>query len=592
MADHWTDDVSQLWGYAASLEQQHAQRLALDKACLRLYTPRPQLGEVTRKPDATGSLRSLTAYESFRKQGSNLSREVVGGAIAMVVRPMQVQLMPVGADYTRREFCKQGSLLLDGVFAANRWPEIVARVAEDSMWASVGAVKVYTDAKSEVRLGHVDPLGLFWDVFEGDAPLTLVEVHAIPRRRLMAEYPAHKQAIKDLPSWYPPPIPGVDYYGMAKPDTVKVVEATAVKIGDTPGRHAVVAQNLVLEDDAYNSETHNIHVLRWENDPRGFGGISLVRGVAPYHAATVRYQRMRMEQLKACIPVIWVSEDEELFRNISDLEYQIAKYSGAAPPTIAIAGQVSGDLTAEIEALRTRAYQENGVNFALATGQKPAGLNSAPAQREHVEGGQSRLQQPASRFEQFHKDVASSITAQASLAYQKKGARVQAPGTDFLDEVRWPKDLKEDQYVARAGLASGLSLTLSGKLEQLQDLANLGVLKPDDVGTHLKLPDLEETQQLTASPADLADKQINDCLAKALPTMPSPIQDVAKALQRAKLEYQLALKKGIYPVANTQCLRRYIRRCEAMLAPPLPPAPPVPPPADPSSAPVTAAPAA
>jgi hypothetical protein len=581
---HWSENADLLYDYADLLEKQHSQRVALDKACLRLLCPRPDLNAVQR--NNRGDLVAIAAYEQFRRQGQNLSREITGSALAMTCQPMQVKVMPVGADAKLRQFCKQASQLSDGVFMANRFTELYQRVSEDSMWATVGAVKVFVDPRSsEIKIERVDPLGLFWDIYEGEQPLTIVQIHAVPKRRLMADYPDHASTIRSLPCWYPDSIPGVDYYGIqgGKPDTVRVVEGWAVKMGDTVGKHVIAVKGAVLtpaSEQAYDDTDHDICTLRWDNDPRGFGGYSLIRGVAPFHAQIARYQRMRMEQLKACIPVIWVNDEEETFKNISDLEYQIARYSGDKPPEIKTAGAVSGDLTAEIEALRERCYQQHGVNFQVSTGVKPVGLNSAPAQREWLDTANMRLQMVQQRREQFWKDVANRVTRKAAVAYRSKGARVRAPGTDFLNEITWPKDLKEDQYQAVASAASGLSLTVSGKLDQLEVLTNLKVIEPEDVGQHVKLPDTESLQEMKSAPSDLALQQIDDNLEgnvldkneKPVFVSPSPHQDIPRALRLARANYQLALKRKIYKTDALQRLRRYIRKCESLM-PALPPAP-------------------
>lgn len=563
IGDHWTEDTSQLWKYAEQLEEQHRPRLALDKACLRLLCPRPDLSAAMRTTNGQ-RVAPLSAFNTFRKQGPNLSQEVVGGAMAMIVRPMQIKLMPVGADYELRNFCRQSSLLIDGVFAANRSTEVFSRAAKDAMWATVGAIKTRVDSKDEIRLERVDPLGLFWDMYEGDQPLTLIQVHAIPKRRLMAEYPEHAKEIKGLPTWYPQTIPGVDSYGLGKPDTVKVVEATAVRMGDTVGKIAVAVQGLVLDEGDYNDEQHDISVFRWDKDPRGFGGISLIRSVAPYHAQMVRYQRMYNEQLKGCVPIIWVQDDEETFKNISDLEYQIGRYSGANPPRIEIAGKVSADLLDAMDRCRRNCYGETGVSFSVTTGQKPVGLNSAPSQREWLETQNLRLQQGEQDWQQLHCDVASRAASKAATTYKSKAARVRAPGTEFLGEIKWP-NLKEDQYQAVVSAASGLSLTISGKIEQTETLMELGVMDQEDVAASIDLPDTERKQELTGAPRNLAEMQIYKCLEVGEARVPSPIQDVQRALKISKLEYQLALQKEIYPLKNRQLLRRYIRRCESLL---------------------------
>jgi hypothetical protein len=551
--------------YAETLERQHQPRIALDKACLRLVAGRPPLGASTRRPD--GSFAALSAFDSFRSLGPNLSREVVGGALAMCVRPMQVKIMPVGADENIRTFCHQASKLVDGVMTAERWNEKFQRMAETSMHVTLGAVKVSVDGSSQIRLTLVDTFGLFWDLYDGEQPMTLVEIHAVPRRRLMADHPAHADHIKQLPSWYPEPIPGVDQHtALGKPDCVRVIEATCVKYGNQVGRHVICVQGRDLDDVPFEDEEHDIVPLRWENDPRGWGGISLVRGCAPYHALLSRVTKMETEQLKGRVPIIWVNDDEDTFKNISDLEYQIGRYSGAQPPKIEIAGAYDTNIPEIKRQIKEDCYHENGVSKDMSTGSSPAGITSEPGRREWVETVNIRNIQRQYRIEQCWRDVANKIARKASTAYKDKGAVIRAPGSDFLEEITWP-DLEENQYQAVARTASGLSLTVSGQMDQLERLVKLKVIDERDVSTHLRLPDTEAETERRSSPTDLARKQIQDIL-DGKPTSPFADQDHAVAIREATLELQLQRKKGIVSEPRMQALRRYIRKCEAMLTPP------------------------
>lgn len=572
-SSHWTDDTSNLWDYGEELEKQHRQRVSLDKACLRLHYARPTLStiQVSTGGRVTGP---LTAMESFRRQGYNLSREVVGGALAMMSRPIQTKIMPVGADPEVHERCEQFSQLVEGVKQANRYDELKQRVLEDSMTCTIGAMKVFVDVKSEVRIERCDPLNVFWDLYEGSDPLTLLQAHAVPRRRLMAEYPEHAELIKGLPSWHDQAIPGVEAEALAKPDTVKVIEATGVKMGDKLGKRAIAVKGMVLETSDYDDEEHDIVVWRWDWDFRSFGGVSLVRGVAPYHCWTQRLVRMYYEQLKACVPVIWKRQDEQLFKAISDLEYQVQTYDGKEPPKIEVAGKVSADIVQAIADLRERCFQENGVSFQMATGQKPTGLNSAPAQREWLDTVDLRMTPRHQRNERGDRDVANRICRKAATAYKEKPARVMAPGSKFISTVNWKDiDLKEDQYQAVASVASGLSLTISGKIDQLEVLRNMGQLDASEVADNLKLPDTDELQREKRAPRTLAEKMVSDAL-KGKYTSPSPQQDLQKLLTIARLRYQRVKAEGIYPLAKTQVLRRLIRATEAKLAPPPPPVAP------------------
>jgi hypothetical protein len=576
----WADDPRSAWEYASQLEKQHRPRVALDKACLRLRFARPELSAVQRNV-ASGQLSALTAFESFRRQGYNLTREVIGGALAMLCRPMQTKFIPVGGDNEVHTACEQLTQLNDGIQESNRHFELVQRAVEDCMTCSVGAIKSYIDSKSEVRERRVDPLQLFWDQYEGEEPLTLIEQHAIPRRRALAMWPESRKAIEAAAGWQPERVPGVEVpSALSTPDTIKVIEAEVPRVGDLKGlRVWVIEGGHILAKQEVEQERHMTAVIRWENDFRTFGGVSLARGCAPYHAWTQRLVQTHYKQLGASVPIVWVHEDEELFKGITDLEMQIARFNGPKPPTVSVAATVSQDVVEQINYLRERCYQENGVNFSVSTGQKPVGLNSAPAQREHLETANLRIFPNTRRYERFNNDISGNNASLAAVAYVDKEARIRAPGSSFIGTIKWGegplKDLKESQYEARTSATSGLGLTVAGQMDDMASLRDLGVIDGEDIADKLNIPDIDNVRRLRLAPRRLAEKQCDDVLKHGVAVVPSPEQDRQRLLTIARLRLQDAKTTEIYPKANVQLLRRLIRNVEALLAPPPDPLAPV-----------------
>jgi hypothetical protein len=576
---HWVDDPHRLWDYAGDLNSAHSGRLQLDRACLRLGYPRPNFNE-TVLDQASGYLVKQSGYDAIRDLGHSLTHEVAGAAGAQICRPLQVKVVPSDRDFELINQCEEASTAANGVLDGNDFLVGTAqRVVMDGLHCCVGFAKVAVDrASGDLEVGRVDPMLMRWPRDQGADLFDIVELQSIPRRRLLADHaddPAAVAAIKQAKTWRPPTIPGVeDSLGFqVQSDCVKVVEAFAVKLGDTPGRHVIAIEGAVLLDEEYDHDVLPYAPYRWSWDFRGFDGVSLARTVAPYDVWSRELVRMHFKALAANVPIIWLREGETAFEGFTDVEYQIGRYNGSEPPVVKIAGTVSQDVVAQIQALRERAFAQAGVSIQAAQGQIPPGFKSAPSINAWSEVVNLRSLQQQQQFEAFYATVGKLVCLFAPDAYKGRKISVRSANAEYLRSVRFP-NLSKNKYRVTVLMTSGLPRTFSGRVESIGALKALGAVKPGTEARYLEVPDLEAVNGEALASRRLAESIVSGALDRGelpefgVPDMPELL---AELLPHARARYQRALDNGTYPPESLSALHRVIRLTESMQAPPVPP---------------------
>lgn len=590
----WVEDPKNLNQAIRQLEAENVSRRSVDKTLLRLYYERP-LGVGLRDP--TRPYTELADYESLRQLGFNLTRELVDAGVAAIVKPMRAVVVPVGGEFETLRRTRGMQQLLDGVMRENRFLEVAGAAFRDGCTTTMGAVKWFIDENSEIRCERLDPLSLYWHYDEGTDPIHLYYSVPVPRAVLQAKFPKHADKIASLPVYRAESIVGVEFTSLKTTDTVQVNEAWRRKIVEKNGRHAITAgDDIVLLDEPWTYQFLPVVVFRWTPDLRGYGsGKPLAEMIAPYHIWSNLLVRQVYDSLKGAVPWL-LSHEGSLVDEVSDLPFQRIAWHGQHKPEIHAPAPVSVQVLQEIDKLRDRAYQETGISQAAAAGTRPAGLNSEPAQRAWVDIGSARLSiQRQIGWEAPWRDSGRIIIALAAEAYQSKGALTRAPGTEMLSEVMWRDvDLQEDKYRVEFSLTSGLSQTISGKIEQLEWLHDRDVIDKAEMIRQLDLPDIKQANDRANAPRDLVERQIWSALSEGKLIVPSSMQgeSLKDLVVEGGKEYQRAVMLGTYPFKNMEVLRRLIEAAKARIAPPpAPPAPPAPAPTAEMTSPPPVAPA-
>ena len=574
----WTDNPENLVKTVVALERQSATRMVLSRCLLRQYWNRPIVPRSFADMDSVDLQRFAFALEQIMTQlGWNVTRQIVDAAAARICRPLTCKVLTVGGDAKLQQQASKMTRLIDGLNDELGTLEIAERIFIDACTSEVGAMLPYwDDDAAEIRHRRVDPLGIFWHHEEGEDPAHLYTVDAVSREMLSDLYPRKADAIQDASTWKRPIVTGVEAAtGDTTLDTVKVTCGWKRARGSAKGRYVTaVGTNIVLESEIYPHAFHQLVLYRWSPDFRGAGGVALGRLLSPYHRWMNQITQICYGSLRGAVPHMLRHESTEI-TNLSDMPYQDLTWTGTVEPKLETPNPVSEQILQFMQTIPTQAGIETGVNNGVASGQKPVGINGQAALREYIDFADSRLMRPFGAWKRFFADVARVDIGLCAEHYRNEPILVRAPGSDFLEEIRWKDvDLMKQKYRMRFEVTSGLSGSVSGKMQQMDDLKSLGLGDAIDYARTLKddLPDIAAFADRVTAPRDLAIRMVDQAL-EGVYMPPSPLMgpDGLNAIQLIGTQrYSKAMLDNRNTPEQMEVLRKLIRAAQRKTAPPLP----------------------
>lgn len=477
---------------------------------------------------SSGQTTSLTdAFMSATRQlGYNIAAEVTDACTAKICQRLRPRVIPVAAKPDIARACTLYNRLQDGVIERCNFLEEATQAWEDGYAAPCGFVLFEADKEAyEIKSRRTDPLSWFWNRDEGRFPMYLGHYEAISRDVLKAQYPDHEEAIDRAQNWRPPSVIGVDPPSSTEPKTVRVNYIWRRREGENEGRFLVTVGHTALNGDSqlalegeevgeeWPYDFFPVSVFRNRWDYKGFGGVPMMRYIAPHHLALNRLARTVEESLKGAMPYISSHQDSKV-RELSDVPFGVMKWAGAIEPKIIPNNPVSEQALRQIDYHENKAYAIGGVNKALGNGQKPAGLNSGVALREFIDLAEARMSEYQKHWESAWAQAGHIIVA---LANQLKKVRTSSrdANAELMNEINIG-DLKLDRndYRVTYGLTSALSKSPSGLLADLDEFKNIGLIDREDVAQAIgdKVPDVQAAADRITAPKRLAAKAVQTAL--------------------------------------------------------------------------------
>lgn len=564
IAPTWQDDAKLL---SPTIDKVIAKRKSandLNKAFLAMYYQAPS-GYIDSGPRA-GSIRELGWYETFRDLGFNLTQEVVDAAHAMICSPVQAKVTPVGADSELHLKAEQLGLVLDGINEVSNANAEFAMAFRDLEICDVGAVESYYDKKSsEIRKRRVNPLQLGWDEDGHGKAITVYAWDEVLKSQVKAEYELGENV--DLPSWSADQILGVDTFARKEhAETCRLQRAYSLPLGDKPGKWAITVGDIVLDEGKWEPEVLPIVIKSWKRNHVGLAGVPLARCIAPYHIWCDELVQIYYECLDGCVPTVWAPDDMN-FTGLSNTPFRQVGYDRAlGKPEVITPKAVSDDVVEAIEKLRERAFAQGGVNVNAAAGNKPVGLDSAPAQQQWLELVNVRLSHQQRVWEDLHKESARVDASLMKMVYKTKSAVARAPQSDWLEELDIGSiDFKEDKYKIGYALVSGLGQTYSMRVQQFYNLQELGVADAGDVAQGLQVPDVASKARRLNAERNLIDKMISDALNHGKVVSALPFQNLQEVVRICGLAYQDAQLRKKYAPAKLLALYKVIKSAKNLI---------------------------
>jgi hypothetical protein len=523
--------------------------------------------------DASSPYELVSASTQLNR-ARNLTREVVDTSMATTCRSIHQSVIPVGGDFDVSTNCKILTRQSDGINEANDFESLALRVGLDARLYVVGAAKFYSEA-GELKVTRMRRGTVFWRYTDEEDPSCVYTAAPVPKRRLARMFPRFKDAIMSAADYTETLWPGVDPMYIRNKDMIRVYEAwekaepKSDGKGIYPGKHTIAIDGHVLFEEQWTKTFTPIVFTKFADGPRGLAGTSLASIVSAHHYVTNWILDMVMESARGNTPKIFV-KDTETVSQISDMAWQLVKHSGQSAPPFVTPNGISQQLLDLFPLIRTWAFAEGGTSESIGQSTRPTGLNSEPAQLAWLDIANIRAFNVQKKWEKFHKDCMKVKMGMAFDLYRDKEVRVMAPGSKMLDLIKWPADIREDQYSYVATVSSGLPLTMAGKLQVMQEIkaGAPNSFSEADFIRNLNMPDLEKTQDELTAPLTYVENVIDKALSEGVFVPSSRMQGVDGVnllIKKASQRYQLESVRGQYPAAHLEVLRRVILSSEERL---------------------------
>lgn len=581
----WTKRPQSLATEIDTLKREWATNITLARVLARLYWNLPL---ASRSLPTASSDHDIERYAAAANQianqlGFNLLRDLVDGMAARVCRQMACKVVTVGGDSTLRMQSAKMSRLIDGLNGENKTREVGEQLFIDACTTrGFAAAKVYFDpASNELKLMRLDPFGIFFRRSGGANPSQMFTQSSVPREYLQDTYPKKADAIAKLPTERRPIIVGVEESGASAEDTVLVNEGWKLGRGDKPGKWTMTAGQIVLEDDEYPYDFHQVVMFRVFPEFTGAGGVSLARLGAPYHRWLNQLVRIAHDSFQGNVPRIVRNAQTTVNEGgFGTTPFAETIYEGQEAPTIIPGNVVSEQVLNFMPQIRHMAHVDTGVNEAMSSGVKPTGINSGTALREFKDFADARLNGPNERWAQLWADIGKAFIGIGAENFKNQSIVVRAAGSKMLQEIKWKDvDLRKNKYRLEFAVTSGLSQTVAGKMQDVEDLQDRGL--SDNIQSLLMLkdtvPDIAAYADRITAPRRLAERMVEDALdGNYRPPSGMMGPDFLRDIQLIGSQmYAKAELDGDHTPEELECLRKLLKAAQRKSAPPLPPIVPV-----------------
>lgn len=216
----------------------------------------------------------------------------------------------------------------------------------------------------------------------------------------------------------------------------------------------------------------------------------------------------------------------------------IIHYAGDVPPQYITPPMIQQDIYSYIDSLITKGYNQEGVSLLDASSVKPLGVDSGKALRTMTDIADDRQEFIKQDMENFVIECVRQMIEKAKdINKGKKPLKVMFPSANFCETINWKDvEIDSDKYVLKAFPMSSLADDLTGRLQDVQELMQAGIISPRAGRKLLRRPDLEMADSLASAAEDLLCRKIENCLKKGEKAAAEPTMDLTLGKQLC-LEY-------------------------------------------------------
>ncbi len=280
---------------------------------------------------------------------------------------------------------------------------------------------------------------------------------------------------------------------------VVMVEAIHVDpLDPSANRRVLCIDGITLKDETWPYDFQPYTYLWWSQPLSGFYGDGIAyRQFGRQSRITYMYRWIQRCHDLFATPRAWVDPAGGV--PVMQMSNEIGQVIAARkPPVFQVQDCVPAEIYHWLDNLERGTMEDEGISQNMAQNEIPAGIESAPAQRELSYKEGQRFAPVSQRWE----EAIACETATKLVAMYRRHAQTtkQKPAVKWADAkmmytIEWP-DLKEDAYVIRPEAASLESLSPAARIQSALELAQTGWLQPGEGRALIGHPDLRAADEL------------------------------------------------------------------------------------------------
>lgn len=481
-------------------------------------------------------------------------------------KPKPMFLTTAGDSKLQRKAKKLDSFCY-GLFYENKLYQKSPISFRDSGVFGEGIIHPYSE-NGVIKYERVLPYELLVDYLEShygpESTKSLFRIKNIDRTELAETFPDKAEEIAKMSNTST----FISANNRSVADTVTVIEAWRLPVGDKPGRHVIVTENTILFDEDYEEDFFPFAVLRYSPRLYGFYAQGMAEQLVPVQVEINRTLISIQRSLYlGGTHKIFVKAGSKIIKSHFDNAIgTIMEYAGDTPPQYVVPQLVQPEIYAHLENMIQKGYQLPGISQLAASSLKPMGIDSGKALRAVDDIQVQRFQTVAQNYEQFFVDLAKITISVARKAYAEAGKlTVKVPGKRFIEEIDW-KDvsMEDDEFQLQIYPVSKLPNDPEGRLATIQEMMGAGLISPEAGRRLLDYPDLEAEENLYNATADYLHKILDEIIEDGKFTAPAP-EDNLQLAKKLVLEYIAQGKLNNLQEDRMEKLRIFNKQIDGLL---------------------------
>jgi hypothetical protein len=384
-----------------------------------------------------------------------------------------------GGDSKALDQRTRAQRFLDGTFQYSKAHAAMRRAGKDCFVWGTGLIKPRGDG-SDVVFDRVFPWDLvvptdqsgYGHVREMYAVTYLQRDHALELWPNAADQlrmsPSYRGARRDLGD-----------------DTIEIVEGWRLR-----SAHVIGTRTDTVVHEPWERNRFPVAAIRWKHRQCSWWGKGVVEQLEPIQREIwdVLY-RLGVGRKGLGHPHVFVEEGSDLLpRQLTDNPLQTYSYRGR-PPEIVLPQTIAPDVYKYLWDLVAQSWQLAGVSELAAMSKKPAGLNAGVALRAYQDAQSQRFQEFSLDFDALAVELGHLILDVAHDSPDEIYARVSDP--DGLTRISLGDvEMDRDRFVLSIAASGYLRKTPPGRLQDVSDLLDKGLLSQDQARRLLDAHDL------------------------------------------------------------------------------------------------------